>query len=80
MHCAMLTLMTKAPPDLISADQACAILEVSRSTLTRWVAADVLDEAHKMPGKNGAFLFHRSDVEALRAKRQKDADTEAQAS
>lgn len=76
----MLSLMTKAPPDLIGADESCTILKVHRTTLTRWVGAGVLEAAHKLPGKNGAFLFDRADVEALRDQREKAAESEAQAS
>jgi len=45
------------------------MLDVATSTLTRWVADGRLSAALKMPGRNGAFLFHRDDVEALAAAR-----------
>ncbi len=41
------------------------MLDVATSSLVRWVADGRLCAAHKMPGRNGAFLFHRTDVEAL---------------
>jgi excisionase family DNA binding protein len=51
--------------DLIGSAEACELLRVNRMTLMRWVALDKIKPATKLPGKNGAFLFHREDVEAL---------------
>lgn len=76
----MLSLMTDSPPDFIGAGESCAILKVHRTTLTRWVAAGVLKVAHKLPGENGAFLFNRADVEALRDQREQGARDEQAAS
>lgn len=50
---------------LIGSAEACAVLGVDKSTLSRWVAAGVITPAHKNPGKNGAFLFERQAVNAL---------------
>lgn len=67
MHCAMLIDMQSAssPPDLIGTAEACRILNIHASTLSRKVAAGLITPAHKLPADNGAFLFNREDVEAL---------------
>lgn len=51
--------------DLIGSKEACLLLDVNRSTLTRWTADGRLPLAHQLPGSNGAMLFHRRDVERL---------------
>jgi excisionase family DNA binding protein len=51
--------------DLIGSAEAARILGIDKPTLTRWVAAGRITPAHKLPGKNGAFLFHRADITAL---------------
>lgn len=71
-QCVMLPLMRTTPLPLIGSAEACRILgDINRSTLTRWVADGELPAAGKLPGKNGAFLFDRGDVEALAAQRHK---------
>jgi predicted site-specific integrase-resolvase len=58
------------PPtnDLIGSAEACELLGgIDRSTLSRWVAFGKLTPAQQLPGRNGAFLFRRTDVEALAA-------------
>jgi DNA-binding transcriptional MerR regulator len=40
---------------------------VSPSTLTRYAAEGKLTPARKLPGRTGAFLWYRHDIEALRA-------------
>jgi len=57
--------MPTSKPDLIGSREVCVMLDVATSTLTRWVADGRLSAALKMPGRNGAFLFHRADIEAL---------------
>jgi excisionase family DNA binding protein len=47
---------------LIGSAEACELLGIDRSTLTRWVAQDKILAAQKMPGQSGAFLFERSEV------------------
>lgn len=70
MHCAMVCHMaTHTPPDLIGSTEACRILSIDKATLTRWVAAGTIQSAHKLPGRNGAYLFARADIEALQAER-----------
>lgn len=51
--------------DLIGTAEACEILGKDRATLTRWVEKGKLT-SHKMPGRTGAHLFKRADIEALR--------------
>lgn len=52
-------------PDLIGSEEAEKILHISRSTLSRWVAAGRLPVAVRL--SSGALVFWRSDVEALAA-------------
>lgn len=58
------------PNDLIGSTEAARILNIDKATLTRWVAAGDLTPAHKLPGKNGAMLFHRADIDRLARERQ----------
>jgi hypothetical protein len=52
--------------DLVNTAQARELLgKASPSTIARWVASGKLVPAHKLPGLRGAYLFHRTDVEAL---------------
>lgn len=53
--------------DLIGSAEACKILNIHAATLGRWITQDRLKPAHKLPAKNGAYLFRRLDVERLRA-------------
>jgi hypothetical protein len=56
--------------DLVSTGEALDILGVSSpSTVGRLVQAGKLAPAAKLPGLRGAYLFNRSDVEALAAER-----------
>lgn len=55
------------PNDLIGSKEACAILDRDRSSLTRYVQEGRLVAVSKLPGRNGAFVFNRSDVEAFKA-------------
>ena len=50
---------------LVGTIEASRILDVAPVTITRWVADGRLKPYHKMPGKNGAYLFRREDVEQL---------------
>lgn len=56
--------------DFIGTRQAADILNVDRSVLTRLVQSGRLTRAHQLPGRNGAALYRRSDVEALAAERE----------
>lgn len=53
---------------IVSAE-ACKILGIDRATLIRWVGTGTVKAATKLPGRTGAFLFNRSDIEKLAAKR-----------
>lgn len=57
---------SSADDEIVSAE-ACRILRVDRATLIRWVGAGKISASRKLPGRTGAFLFRRSDVEALAA-------------
>lgn len=52
-------------PDLLTAPEAGAIIGRSGRTVIRMAEAGKLPVAQKLPGVNGAYLFRRSDVEAL---------------
>lgn len=54
------------PPNLVASAEVCAELNMDRSTLSRWVSAGKIAPAMKMPGRNGAMLFNRSDIERLK--------------
>ena len=72
MHCAMLTAMpshTQSPPDWIGSAEVARKLKISQVTVARWVASGQIEPVHKLPGKNGAYLFRRADVDALAAER-----------
>lgn len=58
------------PADLIGSVEACEVLDIDRSTLTRWLAAGRIEAAHKMPGKSGAYLFERSYIECIADQRR----------
>ena len=51
--------------DLIGTAEAAALRGVSVKTVTRWVRDGKLTPVQKLPGLRGAYVFDRSDVEAL---------------
>ena len=53
--------------DLVGTVEAAEVIDVERSTLSRWVAFGRITPALKLPGKNGAVLFERSEVERVAA-------------
>ncbi|WP_067891344.1 helix-turn-helix domain-containing protein [Nocardia vaccinii] len=57
------------PTDLLTSEEASKLLEVDKSTLIRWVSSGDVKPVRKLPGKTGAFLFERSDIEDLRDRR-----------
>lgn len=59
--------MKTKPDDLIGTSEVCALRNVHRSTVKRWVDSGKLTPAVTLPGKTGAMLFRRADVEALNA-------------
>lgn len=50
---------------LLSSAEACTILQVSRSTLIRWVASGKIRAAQKLPGQSGVWLFEPGEVTRL---------------
>lgn len=59
--------MVEAPLDLIGTTEAAQILQKDDATVRRWVISGRLRVAMRLPGRTGARLFHRADVEALAA-------------
>ena len=57
--------MAAMPAELLATIEAAQIIGVERSTLSRWVSAGRIKVAHRLPGKNGAVLFARSEVERV---------------
>lgn len=51
--------------DLIGSSRAAALLGIDRATFNRWVSARRVVPAVEFPGKTGARLFHRADIDAL---------------
>jgi len=59
--------------DLIGSSEACQILGIKRSTLSRWASEDLKPEARKLTpaqrlSPRGPVLWKRSEVEALAEK------------
>lgn len=62
--------MTHTHPAPMSSAEACKELgDIDRSTLSRWVALGLIVPAYKLPGRNGAFVFDRAEVERVKAER-----------
>lgn len=59
--------------DLLTSPQASLILKVSTRTVQRMADAGEIPVAQKLPGPNGAYLYRRSDVEALAKPARKSA-------
>lgn len=57
--------MGAMPTDLLATVEAAEIIGVERSTLSRWAASGRIKVAHQLPGRNGAVLFARSEVERV---------------
>lgn len=55
------------PTDLLATVEAAKIIGVERSVLSRWVAFGRIAVAHQLPGRNGAMLFDRSEVDRVAA-------------
>ena len=64
------------PEALIGATEAMAILDVDRSTITRWVAAEKLTPIGRIGG-NDAYVFRQIDVERIAAERKSAADAKS---
>lgn len=52
--------------ELLGTAEVVVELDIDRSTLTRWVDRGVAKPQTKLPGKNGAYVFTRNEVERLR--------------
>lgn len=56
-----------APTDEITTREALVILRLREpSTISRYVADGKLTPSRKLPGKTGAYMFWRADIERLR--------------
>lgn len=65
---------TATSSDEVTTREALAILGLTDpSTVSRYVALGTLVPSRKLPGRTGAFLFRRSDVEEFAARRAGDA-------
>ena len=65
-HCRIFAVVENtSSPDLVATAEAAEILTCSGRTVLRLVESGRLAPAVKIPGQTGAYLFHRSDVEAL---------------
>jgi predicted site-specific integrase-resolvase len=60
-------------PDLIGSARACEILGIDRATLVRWIAAEKIAAATKLPGETGAYVFELAEVERVKAEQPKAA-------
>lgn len=58
------------PTDEITTREALAILGLREpSTISRYVKEGKLRESRKLPGRTGAYMFWRADIERLRDER-----------
>ncbi|MDR3033903.1 MAG: hypothetical protein LBV78_12495 [Kitasatospora sp.] len=55
------------PADLIVTAEAAAIAHVDVATINRWAKSGRLAVAAKLPGRTGANLYRRADVEQIAA-------------
>lgn len=60
---------TDSSVELVGTMAICHELNIDRATLTRWVGNGIAQPAMKMPGPNGAYLFHPDELARLRALR-----------
>lgn len=75
MHCAMVLHMAMhSPTDLVGTAEICRTLEVNPATVSRWVKAKKLHPVHRLPGKNGALLFTRAEVDRFVSERNSQAE------
>lgn len=57
---------TTPSAELLTSQQACdALGGIDRSTLVRWVQTDKIRPAMKLPGRRGAYLFQRSEIDRV---------------
>ena len=55
------------PEDEITIAEAVAIAGRDRSTIIRWISSGKLTPSRKLPGRTGAYLLYRDDVELVAA-------------
>lgn len=53
------------PSDLIGTKEAAELIGCTVSTLTRRAQLGRVNPAMKLPGETGAYLWRRSDIEAM---------------
>lgn len=58
---------------MLTSAEACELLAIDRSTLSRWVASGRIRSAFKMPGRTGGFLFAKAEVERVLAELRSSA-------
>lgn len=51
---------------MITTAEACELIGIDKSTLSRWVQSGRIAYVQKLPGRNGAFLFDPTEVERVR--------------
>lgn len=54
---------TMTDEHLLTAQDVAARCGVSVRTIARWASSGVLAPSQKLPGKNGAYLFHPDTVD-----------------
>lgn len=75
MHCAMVSNMAMhSPTDLVGTAEICRSLEVNPATVSRWVKTKKIHPVHRLPGKNGAFLFTRAELDRFTSERAAAAE------
>jgi predicted site-specific integrase-resolvase len=53
-------------PEVIGSREVCRILQINKSTLTRWVASGRITPAGRLgEGRTCAYVFNRAEVEAM---------------
>lgn len=55
-----------AEGELIGTAEVIDELDIDRATLSRWVQRGIAHPETKLPGRNGAYVFARTEVERLR--------------
>lgn len=53
------------PSDLIGSRETAALLRVDKSTLVRKIAAGKIQPLTRLDGPRGAFVFDRTEIQAL---------------
>jgi predicted DNA-binding transcriptional regulator AlpA len=59
--------MANSDDEILSTAQVAELIGKSARTVARMAEAGTLRPIHQLPGRNGAYLFLRGDVEALLA-------------